>query len=151
MIETQNLSERYKVDFVGYDDCREWILKKHYAHRMTSVSFSFGLFDYLKLIGVVTFGMPANYILNDQFKPFNLLELNRLVLNDNHERNLTSWFLSKCFGLLPKPLTLISYSDIGKHHFGYIYQATNWIYTGIGGAIPKQYYLKMGRKNIKDI
>jgi hypothetical protein len=32
--------------------------------------------------------------------------------------------------LLPTPLVLISYSDLNFGHHGYIYQATNWIYTG---------------------
>ena len=32
---------------------------------------------------------------------------------------------------MPKPLILLSYSDTNFGHHGYIYQATNWIYTGI--------------------
>ena len=31
---------------------------------------------------------------------------------------------------MPHPLVLISYSDTNVGHHGYIYQATNWIYTG---------------------
>jgi hypothetical protein len=32
-------------------------------------------------------------------------------------------------------IALISYADAGKNHHGYIYQATNWIYTGLGGGV----------------
>ena len=33
--------------------------------------------------------------------------------------------------LLPKPVCIVSYADGNNGHHGYIYQATNWIYTGV--------------------
>ena len=45
-----------------------------------------------------------------------------------------SWFVSKIFKLLPAPLVIISYSDIEQGHHGYIYQALNFLYTGIGAG-----------------
>ena len=35
---------------------------------------------------------------------------------------------------LPPPAIVISYSDSGVSHHGYIYQASNFIYTGTTGA-----------------
>ena len=33
--------------------------------------------------------------------------------------------------LLPKPSVVVSYADCAQGHVGYIYQATNFIYTGL--------------------
>ena len=48
--------------------------------------------------------------------------------------------------MLPKPLSLISYADEGKNHHGYIYQATNWIYTGLGGGVD--FYINEDNREI---
>lgn len=58
-------------------------------------------------------------------------ELNRLVVNDGLPRNALSFFVARCLKALPHPLVVISYADSGMNHHGYIYQATNWIYTGL--------------------
>ena len=62
---------------------------------------------------------------------FEVIELNRLVTNDDLEKNVTSFFVSQCLKLIPKPKIIVSFADISKNHNGYIYQATNWIYTGL--------------------
>jgi hypothetical protein len=53
---------KYIVKPIENSDTKEWLLKKHYLKRMTSISFAFGLFDETKLIGVCTFGnaIPLN-------------------------------------------------------------------------------------------
>ena len=33
--------------------------------------------------------------------------------------------------LLPRPSIVVSYADQGQGHIGYVYQATNFIYTGL--------------------
>ena len=33
--------------------------------------------------------------------------------------------------LLPKPTIVVSYADTGQGHVGYVYQSTNFIYTGL--------------------
>jgi hypothetical protein len=101
---------------------------------MPSVIYSFGLYDNsLTLIGICCYGPPANNH-NNELGDFKQIELVRLVVNDNLEKNTLSWFVSKTFKKLPTPLSLISYADSGHNHHGYIYQATNWIYTGLGGG-----------------
>jgi hypothetical protein len=59
-----------------------------------------------------------------------VLELNRLVLKYN-KKNEASMLVGKSIKLLPKPKIIISYADISQNHIGYIYQATNFIYTGL--------------------
>ena len=133
----------YTVKRLYNGEHKDWILKKHYAKRICSVSYAFGLIKDLKIIGICTFGFPPNYSYNDGKCIFHnlkikTLELNRLVINDNEKKNLLSFFLAKCLKLLPSPLALVSYADPNVHHTGYIYQATNWIYTGT--STPKKRY-----------
>ena len=57
-------------------------------------------------------------------------ELNRLCTNDNLDKNVNSFFISQSFKLLPKPIIIVSYADKSFGHNGYVYQATNFIFTG---------------------
>jgi hypothetical protein len=57
-------------------------------------------------------------------------ELNRLCINDNLNKNASSYFISKSFKILPKPLIIVSYADCNFGHTGYVYQAANFMYTG---------------------
>ena len=123
----------YDIKSIDYQDCNEWFLKKHYAHRIPSVSYCFGLFESIELIGVCSIGKPASPSLcigvcGEEESKF-VYELNRLIIKDNLPKNTLSWFLSQCLKQLP-PMILISYADTKQGHHGYIYQATNWIYTG---------------------
>ena len=124
-----------------------WFLKKHYAHRLPIISYAFGLYSITKeLTGVCSFGGQANYMEAQKWKPYRIMELNRLCVNDNLPKNTLSFFVGQCFKLLPKPLVLISYADLGVGHHGYIYQATNWIYTGIGGEGHKSFIFQDGKE-----
>jgi hypothetical protein len=137
-----SIKDKYYVERITFQDCKEWLLYKHYAHRIPSISYAFGLFDNDKILqGVCTFGMIANFFECESWSPFKVLELNRFVLNENLEKNIASYFISKCFKLMISPVVIISYSDIDQNHNGYIYQALNFIYTGIGGIIRSEKYL----------
>ena len=61
----------------------------------------------------------------------NFLELNRLVIDDGFEKNVLSFFVSQSLRQLPKPNVVVSYADTSLGHHGYIYQACNFIYTGL--------------------
>ena len=73
-------------------------------------------------------------------------ELNRLVLQYN-EKNEASFLVSNSFKLLPKPLIIVSYADSNQNHNGYVYQATNFIYTGLSNERLK---LMMGGKDLSE-
>ena len=49
-----------KVLPINTFEVEPWLLEKHYAKRMCPISFAFGLYDDEKLIGVVTYGVPAS-------------------------------------------------------------------------------------------
>jgi hypothetical protein len=124
----------YTVMRIPKEQTYEWLLKKHYAKRIPSISYSFGLYERDNLVGICTFGLPANPnlcrgICGNEWSE-KVLELNRLVLSNN-KNNEASFFISKCLNMLPKPTIVVSYSDTTWNHHGYIYQALNFVYTGL--------------------
>jgi len=130
-----------KVLPIDYQDTKEWLLYKHYAKRMCSIKYAFGLFVDGMLNGVVTFGMPpssnlAESICGKEYKDY-VLELNRLVVNDGMPKNTLSFFVSNAIKMIPNNTIIVSFADANMNHNGYIYQATNFIYTGISSNTSK--------------
>lgn len=122
--------------------CKDWLIHKHYAKRIPPIEFSFGLFREGLMEGVVTFGTPVSSTLRGLWKgEFKLMELNRLVVNEGLGKNALSYFVSQSMKMLPKPKVIVSYADTSQHHNGYIYQATNFYYTGLSLKF-KDYYIK---------
>lgn len=111
-----------------------WLLNKHYAKRIPQIMFAFGLYEDNQLVGVCTYGIPASPslcmgICGKEYSD-KVLELNRVCLMDNI-KNQASFLVSNSIKLLPKPTIVVSYADTGKGHVGYVYQATNFLYTGL--------------------
>jgi len=140
------VSNKYTIAKIDSRYAKEWILNKHYARRLPSISFAFGLFDDTEImVGVCTFGYPPNYNFNNGKCIFDgyevlTLELNRLITNDGLDNNALSYFVSKCLRALPRPSCIVSYSDPNNGHHGYIYQATNWLYTGESTAKHRYHF-----------
>jgi hypothetical protein len=128
----------YSVEQISYEQTKPFILDIHYAHRMPSISYAYGLFkNGHELVGCVTYGMPASPRVCDGIcgKEYakNVLELNRLVLRDNI-KNEASKLIAGSLKLLPQPKIIISYADTSQSHIGYVYQATNWQYFGLSAV-----------------
>ena len=85
------------------------------------------------MIGVVTYGTPLSSTLRDgvcgKEWSSNVLELNRLCCDN--KKNVASMLVGRSLNMLPKPSIIVSYADQGQGHVGYVYQATNFIYTGL--------------------
>src|SRR5210317_1172341 len=123
----------YMIKQITYDETKPFILGIHYAKRMPSISFAYGLHDKDQLVGIVSYGSPASPslckgIAGEKNRDL-VLELNRLVLKNN-KRNEASILIGASFKLLPKPKIIVSYADTKQDHIGYIYQATNFMFTG---------------------
>ena len=62
----------------------------------------------------------------------NVLELTRLWILDGTPKNTESYLIGNSLRLLPKEYdVIVSYAEIGAGHVGVVYQATNWLYTGL--------------------
>ena len=124
----------FTVEPIQSWECDAWFLKKHYARRLPNMMHTFGLYDNGKLHGVISYGLPASPhlcrgICGDEYAKI-VLELNRLVI-DHEDKNAASRLIAGSLKLLPQPSIIVSYADTGVGHVGYVYQATNWIYTGL--------------------
>ena len=124
----------YDVLPVTRKDCEPFILEVHYAHRFPSVSFAYGLFRDEKLVGVITYGTPPSAPLRSGVcgPDFSgqVVELNRLCLKDNL-KNEASMLVGRSLQKLPGNLVVVSFADTAQNHVGYVYQATNFLYTGL--------------------
>lgn len=125
----------YKVKRITYEETKDFILTKHYAQRMPSISYAYGLFKSGEKVGVLTIGKPASHSLcigvcGKEYQS-KVYELNRLITLDGLGENALSYFVGRALRDLRKEkLIVVSYADTGAGHNGYIYQATNFIYTG---------------------
>jgi hypothetical protein len=110
------------------------IKKTLHAKRMTSFTYSFGLFKKNILCGILTFGnaSPDNMKKSLFGKKYMHLvyELNRLCTNDDLDKNANSFFISQALKKLSRPIIIVSYADKSKGHNGYVYQATNFMFSG---------------------
>ncbi len=120
------------------NDIKDLILNYHYAHRMPSVSYAFGLYANNELAGVITFGQPASRSLQTGMfgveYASKVIELNRLYIKDEvsqTQKNITSKFVAWSLKQLKElNLAVVSFADSGMNHIGGIYQATNFMYLG---------------------
>ena len=128
------MKDKYIVKRIPASETYDWLLHKHYLKRKTSFTYAFGLFENNILVGILTYGNAIPLTMKKSLfgeKYMDLVyELNRLCTNDDLDKNANSYFISQSFKLLPKPFIIVSYADKSFGHTGYIYQATNFIYTG---------------------
>jgi len=89
-----------------------------------------------ELVGVCTIGKPASPFLcigvcGKEYAS-KVYELNRLITVDGLPKNTLSWFVSRVLrALRQEDLVIVSYADTGMGHHGFIYQACNFLYTGM--------------------
>lgn len=119
---------------VSRNDTKPFLMGIHYARRMPSISFAYGLFQGGNLEGVVTYGTPPSAplrsgICGPDFLQ-NVFELNRLCLKNNR-RNDASTLVSKSLRIMGGNRIIVSFADTSHGHLGIVYQATNFIYCGL--------------------
>ena len=133
---------------IKYEETKDWLLNVHYLKRMPPMNYSFGLFDDSgDCLGIVTYGVPASGALCEgicgkQWER-NVFELNRMVFREPI-KNGCSRLVSGSIKQLPKPMIIVSYADTGYGHVGKVYQACNFIYTGLS-AKRRDWIMPEGR------
>lgn len=131
-----SIIDKYRVIEIASKKTDEWLLHKHYAKRKCNIMRAFALLHDIEIVGICTFGMPPTPFFSKLFIKGTYIELNRLITNDGLEKNALSFFVSQCLKMLGNKV-VVSYSDVNQKHNGYIYQATNWFYTGMGRVNQK--------------
>jgi hypothetical protein len=126
----------YEVRLITNSLALAVVIEKHYLHRKAPCKLSYGLFHKVnnELMGVVIYGKPsmmriAQSICGEE-EASNVYELTRLWVDDNVPKNGESFLISNSIRLLDKEI-IVSYADTEFGHVGTVYQAANFIYTGL--------------------
>lgn len=129
------LKSNYQVKRITRAECEPFVIGIHYAHRWPSVSFAFGLFCGDELVGCVTYGSPASPwlckgVCGEEYRR-SVIELNRLTLTHNL-KNEASMLVGASLKQLGRERNwiVVSYADTAHNHTGFIYQASNFLFTG---------------------
>lgn len=142
--------------------CENW----HYSKCMpTAGLFHLGVWEDEQFIGTVIFGMGATPKLGRflNLRQFECCELVRIALNEHVTPVTRIMAISiKLFqSANPNTKAIVSYADRNQGHEGKIYQAGNWIRTGISYAKhiryngkvvhPRSIYAKFGTCDCKNL
>jgi len=124
-----------EVKLIAYKEAIAFLLPKHYSGRKPVISKAFGWIINNELIAVCTFGKPASNPLcrglAGDSHSHSIYELNRLCMKDGEGYQI-SQFVSYCLRRLHcENWIVVAYADTAMKHTGYIYQACNFIYTGL--------------------
>ena len=133
------------LDFCSVKAARYAVMRWHYSRAMpTSKVVYIGVWEDDQFIGVIIFGRGAAPAFHKRYglKITETAELVRVALH--RHQHPVSRILSIAIRLLlkssPGLRLLYSFADPDQGHYGGIYQATNWIYTGTTDASPRIYY-----------
>jgi hypothetical protein len=125
----------YTVERIDYRRAMSAVVGLHYLHREPPCTHAFGLFDHLgRLCGVCIYGTPSSAplrrgIAGDEHKN-NVIELTRLWVHDGVPKNGESLLIGRTLPLLDKEI-VVAFADTSQGHLGIVYQASNWLYTGL--------------------
>lgn len=126
--------EHYAIKQISYKVAMNIIIKEHYLHRKAPCSVAFGLFLEDDIKGVICYGTPSSAPLRKGIagieNSFNVVELTRLWVDDSVPRNGESFLIGRTLRFAGKEI-IVSYAEIDQGHVGIVYQAANFIYTGL--------------------
>ena len=136
MEEPMGIKDDYHVERIQYKLAMEIVIANHYLHRRAPCSLAFAMIHTQtnEIVGVVTYGVSASSTLlkgicGDDEKQ-NVYELTRLWISDDVPKNGESFLIGNTLKLLDKEI-VVSFADSSQQHLGVVYQATNFIYTGL--------------------
>jgi hypothetical protein len=126
--------KEYAIRRIAYQTAMEIVIKNHYLHRKAPCSIAFGLFHGETVKGVICYGTPSSAPLRSGLAgpqhAFNVVELTRLWVCDSVPKNGESFLIGRTLRHAGKEF-VVSFAEISQGHVGVVYQATNWIYTGL--------------------
>ncbi len=125
---------------VSSRDVDEFAKRWHYTRSGGAASWRYGLWHGVTLLGVVAYNLPTREACETVFgsEHFDKVwHMGRLVLADEAPRNSESRLIGGSLRLVqreyPHVWGVLTFAAIDAGHIGYVYQATNAIYTGTGG------------------
>lgn len=126
--------EKYEIRRIDYKTAMDAVVENHYLHRKAPCSVAFGLFEGEELKGVVCYGTPSSAPLRKGIagphNACNVVELTRLWVCDSVPKNGESYLIGNTIKHAGKEI-VVAFAEIQQGHVGTVYQATNWLYTGL--------------------
>ena len=124
----------FTIEPIDYHTAINIVIEKHYLHRKAPCSKAFGLFQDDQILGVVIYGVSASSTLlkgiAGEDEKGNIYELTRLWVDDSVPKNGESFLIGNTIKKLDKEF-IVSFADSSQDHLGIVYQATNFLYTGL--------------------
>ena len=127
---------------VPFRAAKTLLTEQHYLHSMPGGTYlAFGVFNHKRLLGAVTLGVgPKNvHRLVEGAAPDDVLALTRFWLSDEFPANSESSVIGRTLRAIRKHTLIkfvVTYADPSRGHIGTIYQASNWLYTGLSQPMP---------------
>ena len=125
----------------------------HYSRAMPSIKYVYNVWnDDDEWCGVIIYSSGANMHIASVFDKWQgqVLELVRVALNGKQGHNTTSTAVAMSLKALHKEApwvdVVVSYADLDQNHIGTLYQATNWMYTGITNVDTVSAFIIHGKK-----
>ena len=125
---------------VSTRDVDEFCKRYHYTATGGNASWRWGLWHGVTLLGIVAYNLPTRETCESVFGPEHfdkVWHMGRLALSDEAPRNSESRLIAGSLQLIkmqhPDTWGVLTYAATDVGHIGYVYQATNAIYTGTGG------------------
>ena len=149
-----NLKNNILVKKITHKLAAAMIIKHHYSHRMPiSTMLNFGIYYLNRLVGVIIFNQgnsPSYHTLFKSSTANKNMELIRLWTQDGLPCGVITRAISVCLKKIKQnnPLLefIVSFADEGlAHHYGTIYQASNFYYVGCTVGKEKDVYIN-GKK-----
>jgi hypothetical protein len=146
LFDVENVEEMPKVrDMivgpVGARDVREFAKRYHYTGSADSIAWRWGLWDGAVLHGVVAYNMLTANVCRSVFGSeyaSHVWHMSRLILSEESPRNSESRLIGGSLKLIqreyPDVWAILTYAAQHVNHIGYVYQATNAIYTGLAAG-----------------
>lgn len=127
---------------VSASDVSEFCGRYHYTGLGNNAHWRYGLWSGVVLLGVVAYNLPTRSTCVSVFGEEHLAHvwhMTRLVLPDAVPHNAESRLIGGSLALIrreyPHVWAVVTYAATDVGHLGYVYQATNAIYTGLGGHL----------------
>ena len=152
---------KVEIDIMDNKDAKEFMEENHYTKSCAKSTIAYSYWYEDELCGVVLYGQPSGRNLAKSIweggSESECLELLRLFFYDWCPDNIESWAISQSVKMLkndmPDVKVLVSYADRSAGHVGYIYQASNWLYSG-EGSMERKFFIdgkRQHRRNLYDI
>lgn len=126
------------VAHCSVDAAKFAVLNWHYSQTWPAgKSVQFGVWENSGFVGAVVYGRGANHRLGSPFetRQTETAELTRVALttHDRPTSEIVAKSLKKLKAGSPGLRVVVSYADTNVGHVGTLYQAGNWVYTGLSG------------------